>query len=131
MNKWSRTDYLFYISEFSKIFYFGEPPYQIEKYANFYQDTKLCEHLSLRNESVIGGEMLQSASAHIRYNFQIAPEGDGRLDFDVVAPLDKTIAEKSSVQARACFQDFSAAAEINVDKPVRIFFSEKSGIKIP
>lgn len=81
------------------------------------KDTKLCEHFSLKNESVVGGEMLQSASGHWRYNFQTAKNGDGRVDLDLITPLDKTIAEKSNLQARACFRDFFAAAEITLDQP--------------
>ena len=62
--------------------------------------------------------MLQSASGHWRYNFQTEKNGDGRVDLDLITPLDKTIAEKSNLQARACFKDFFAAAEITLDQPV-------------
>ena len=62
--------------------------------------------------------MLQSPSGHWRYNFQTAKNGDGRVDLDLITPLDKTIAEKSNLQARACFRDFFAAAEITLDQPV-------------
>merc|ERR1712130_448220 len=72
------------------------------------KDTWLSEHFALQNESVIGGNMIEAVKARAKGAFRFHPV---ELELDVLAPLDKTIVDDTSVKVRYQDKDLSLILE--------------------
>jgi len=90
------------------------------------KDTWLSEHFALQNESVIGGNMIEAVKARAKGAFRFHPV---ELELDVLAPLDKTIVDDTSINFRLAAHNFFLASDVhsnNLKEPsVKVGYQDK------
>lgn len=83
------------------------------KSKTFSKETWLNEHLAIRNDSVIGGDLIKNLKALARYNVKL---GQADADVDVLAPLDGSIAENINAHCKLNFKDWFVAGNVTINK---------------
>lgn len=83
------------------------------KTKTFSKDTWLSENLAIRNNTVIGGEIIKNLQCQVRGNVNL---GQANADFDILAPLDKTITDATNIHAKLNFKDYFLAGNLTLEK---------------
>jgi len=80
----------------------------------FIKDTWLNENFALQNESIVGGAMIENVKARVKGTVnRLCPLN---VDFDIVAPLDKTITEQTNAQLQLNLEHFFLAGDVSFNK---------------